>query len=91
MLRFSCSCSAASLGTKPGDRQAMPTSWITSPSRAVSGRPVAGDTMLVFLERSSFLGRCLAVCRPGEPGSFLTMILGPAAVRDLCAVERGAD
>jgi len=38
--------------------------------------------MLVFLDRSSFLGRCLAVCMPGEPGSFLTMIFGPPAFRD---------
>ena len=84
MLRFSCSCSVASFGTKPGDRHAMPTSWITRPSRAVIGRPVAGDTTFVFLDRSSFLGRCLAVCMPGEPGSFLTMIFG----RELCVVEQ---
>jgi hypothetical protein len=78
----------ASFGTKPGDRHAMPTSWMTRPSLAVMGRPVAGETTFVFLERSSFLGRWRAVCIPGEPGSFLTMIFGPPAFRDLCVVEQ---
>ncbi len=46
---------------------------------------------VVFLERSSFLGRWRAVCRPGEPGSFLTIIFGAVAFRELCVVEQGAD
>jgi hypothetical protein len=49
---------------------------------------VAGETTFVFLERSSFLGRWRAVCIPGEPGSFLTMIFGPPTFRDLCVVEQ---
>lgn len=58
MLRCSCSFMTGSWVTKPGDRQARPTSWMPRPSLAVRGRPVAGETMfVVFLERSSFLGR----------------------------------
>lgn len=44
--------------------------------------------MFVFLERSSLLGRCRPVGRSGEPGSFLTRILGPPAPRDLCIVKQ---
>jgi hypothetical protein len=44
--------------------------------------------MFVFLERSSLLGRCRPVGRSGEPGSFLTRILGPPAFRDLCVVKQ---
>jgi hypothetical protein len=48
-------------------------------SRAVKGRAVAApEPTLALLERSSFLGRCLAVARTGDPGSFLTKILGGA-------------
>jgi hypothetical protein len=38
----------------------------------------------VFLDRSNFFGRCLAAGRPGEPGSFFTMIFGLSPFRDLC-------
>lgn len=107
ILRCTCSFMSGSWVTKPGDRQAMPTSLIPSPlvSRAVSGRAEPGTPLLVdvFLERSSLLGRCLAVggggggggccCTSGEPGSFLTMILGaePPALRELYYRRRWTD
>jgi len=44
--------------------------------------------VLVFLERSNLLGRWRAVARSGEPGSFLTNILGgPPALRELMIRE----
>jgi hypothetical protein len=43
--------------------------------------------MFESLERSSFFGLCLVVGKSGDPGSFLTTILGPPAFRDLCAIE----
>lgn len=61
-----------------------------SPSRAVSGRAVPGVAapVLVFLDRSSFLGRWRAVVRSGELGSFFTIILGgPPAFRDALGGE----
>lgn len=67
----------------------MPTSWIPSPSRAVIGWAEEGlDPARVFLDKSNRLGRGLDVDavagRPGETGSFLTMILGwLASFRDL--------
>jgi hypothetical protein len=83
--------------TNPGDRQAIPTSWIPKPSLAVSGRAEAGvdDPVFVFLERSSLLGLCLVVGSSGDPGSFFTMIFGgPAAFLELYSIlarqeERG--
>lgn len=44
---------------------------------------------MVFLERSSFRGRWRAVGSSGEPGSFLTMILGGGpAFRELLAEKQ---
>lgn len=75
---------------KPGDRQARPTSWMPSapPSLAVSGLPVAGDVLFTFLDRSNRRGRWRdEVDSSGEPGSFLTMILGgPPALRELVSI-----
>lgn len=62
-----------------------------SPSLAVNGRAVAGllELVFVFLERSNLLGLCRAVGGSGEPGSFLTMILGgPPAFRELLIKKR---
>lgn len=85
MLRWSCSFITGSWVTKPGDRQAIPTSWIPKPSRAVSGRADPGwfDLVFVFLDRSSLrgLGRVLDIT--GEAGSFFTIILGGAPFRGL--------
>lgn len=80
MLRWSCSFMTGSWVTNPGDRQAMPTSWMPRPSRAVNGRAVAGwfDFVFVFLERSSLLGRGRVLVITGDAGSFLTKILGGA-------------
>jgi hypothetical protein len=65
--------------TKPGDRQAIPTSWIARPSRAVIGRAEAGWLDLgVFLDKSSLRGRGRVLVILGEAGSFLTIILGGA-------------
>jgi hypothetical protein len=59
----------------------MPISWIPIPSRAVIGRAEFGLFELlaesVFLDRSSLDGRGRVWVTVGEPGSFLTMILGP--------------
>lgn len=82
--RLLCSCSliAGSCVWKPGDRQARPTSWIARPaeSRAVKGaegRAVCGPRAPgVLEERSSLFGRGRADCMLGEPGSFLTFIIG---------------
>jgi len=58
------------------------------PSRAVRGRAVAGDTILVvFLERSSFLGRWRPAGMSGDSGSFLTRIFGAEAFRELYGVR----
>ena len=54
----------------------MPTSCTFSPSLDVKGLAVAGPAA-VFLDKSSFLGRCLGAGRSGDLGSFLTIILGP--------------
>lgn len=79
MLRCSCSFITGSWVTKPGDRQAIPTSWIARPSRAVMGRAEVGWLDLsVFLDRSSLRGRGRVWVMLGEPGSFLTKILGGA-------------
>ena len=97
MLRCSCSFITGSWVTKPGDRHARPTSWIPRPPspRAVNGpRAVPGPPpVLLFFERSSFLGLWRAVSRLGELGSFFTMIFGgpPAFLaalggEDLCAL-----
>lgn len=67
--------------TKPGERHAIPTSWIPRPSRAVIGRAEAGwFDLSVFFERSSLRGRGRVLVMPGEAGSFLTTILGGAPV-----------
>lgn len=65
--------------TKPGDRQASPTSCIASPSLPPSaGRAVAApEPARVFLDRSSLRGRCRVVGISGDPGSFFTIILNP--------------
>lgn len=85
-LLCTCSFMTGSWVTKPGERQAKPTSWICSPSRAVKGRAVAGEPELgAFLDKSSLRGRCRFVgsCS-GEPGSFFTIILGgPPTLREL--------
>lgn len=89
--RLLCSCSrmAGSCVWKPGDRQARPTSWIARPaeSRAVrgaDGRAVCGPRAPGVLdERSSLLGRGRADCMLGEPGSFLTLIIGGSVLRCL--------
>ena len=89
--RLLCSCSrmAGSCVWKPGDRQARPTSWIARPaeSRAVrgaDGRAVCGPRAPgVLEERSSLLGRGRADCMLGEPGSFLTLIIGGSVLRCL--------
>ena len=89
--RLLCSCSrmAGSCVWKPGDRQARPTSWIARPaeSRAVrgaDGRAVCGPRAPgVLEERSSLLGRGRADCMLGEPGSFLTLIIGGRVLRCL--------
>ncbi len=66
--------------TKPGDRQARPTSWIPRPSLAVKGRAEAGELLLsVFLERSSLRGLGRVLLSVGEPGSFLMTTLGVLA------------
>jgi hypothetical protein len=62
--------------TKPGDRQAMPTSWM---SRAVIGLPrllLLAFLLGVSLDKSRRCGLCLGLCGSGERGSFLTRILG---------------
>lgn len=62
--------------TNPGERHASPTSWIPSPSLAVNGRAVLGPAALdPPLDRSNLPGRLRGACS-GEPGSFLTTILG---------------
>lgn len=77
ILRCSCSFMTGSWVTKPGERQAMPTSWMPRPSRAVNGRAVCGWFDLgVFLERSSLRGRGRELGMLGDAGSFLTIILG---------------
>lgn len=89
--RLLCSCSrmAGSCVWKPGDRHARPTSWIARPaeSRAVrgaDGRAVCGPRAPGVLdERSSLLGRGRADCMLGEPGSFLTLIIGGSVLRCL--------
>lgn len=50
---------------------------------------MAGETrFVVFLDRSSFLGRCRAVGgMSGDPGSFFTMIFGPPLFRDALGGE----
>lgn len=86
MLRWSCSFMTGSCVTKPGDRQARPTSWMARPSRAVSGRLAdeAPAFVLPPLDRSSFLGRWRGAGASGDRGSFLTTILGiPLELRDL--------
>lgn len=86
MLRCSCSRIVGSCVTKPGERHAKPTSWIPSAplSLEVSG-PVPLEVefaaLELFLERSSFRGRCRDVGRPGDVGSFLTIILGGTPFR----------
>lgn len=89
MLRCNCSFITGSWVTNPGDKQARPTSWMPSPSLDVSGRAVWGVlpvVEMVFFDRSSFLGRWRDVGSSGDPGSFLTMILGGGpAFRELCA------
>lgn len=80
-LRWSCSFMTGSWVTKPGDRHAIPTSWIPRPSRAVIGRAEAGwFDLSVFFDRSSLRGRGRVLVMPGEAGSFLTTILGGAPV-----------
>lgn len=58
-----------------------------SPSLDVNGRAVWGvvpPVEIVSFDRSSFLGRWRAAGNSGEPGSFLTMILGgPPVFREL--------
>lgn len=73
-----CSFMTGSCVTKPGDKQANPTSWIPSPSLAPNaGRAVAApEPVIVFLDKSNFRGRCRVVGRTGDPGSFFTIILG---------------
>lgn len=77
-LRWSCWFMTGSWVTKPGERQAMPTSWMPRLSRADMGTAEAGtlEEAFVFLERSSFRGRGRVFDRVGDPGSFLTTILG---------------
>jgi hypothetical protein len=88
MLRCSCSRRAGSWVAKPGDRQAIPISWMCRPadSREVrgAGRAVWGPREVAILDdRSSRLGRGRAVDKAGEPGSFFTLINGGAPVRIL--------
>ena len=83
MLRWSCSRIVGSCVTKPGDRHARPTSWIARPpvSRDVSGAvPFWFEfaALELFFERSSLRGLCRDVGRPGDAGSFFTMIFGGA-------------
>lgn len=77
--------------TKPGDRHAMPTSWMPNPSLPNAGRAVAApDPVRVFLDKSSFRGRWRATATSGEPGSFFTIILGaelPGAFREALGGE----
>lgn len=84
-LLWTCSFMTGSWVMNPGDRQAKPTSWICSPSRAVKGRAVAGEPEVgVFLDRSSFRGRCRLVGTwSGELGSFFIRGNPPAALRAL--------
>lgn len=79
--------------TKPGDKQASPTSWIPSPSLAPSaGRAVAApEPVIAFLDRSNFRGRCRVVEITGEPGSFFTIILGPAPLETFLVALGGED
>lgn len=61
-FKLCCKCSfiTGSWVTKPGDKHAIPTSWIPSPSLPSAGRAVAApDPVRGFLEldRSSFRGR----------------------------------
>jgi hypothetical protein len=89
--RLLCSCSrmAGSCVWKPGDKQARPTSWIARPAeslavRGADGRAVWGPRAPgVLEERSSLLGRGRADCILGDPGSFLTLIIGGSVLRCL--------
>jgi hypothetical protein len=67
--------------TNPGDRQAMPTSWMPKLSRADMGTAEAGLLALerVFLDKSNRRGRGFIFDSVGDPGSFLTIIFGRAA------------
>ena len=81
-LRCSCSCMPGSFVWKPGDRHDSPISCITKPadSREVNGadgRAVCGPRAFAILDvRSSLLGRGRDDGMAGEPGSFLTCIMG---------------
>lgn len=70
---------------KPGDKQASPTSWMPSESRAPrAGLAVAAPEPTFPLERSSLRGRWRVEARTGDLGSFLTTILGPgSALREV--------
>jgi len=89
-LRCNCSCIPGSLVWKPGERHASPTSCITSPAdsrdvKGADGRAVCGPRVLAILDvRSNFLGRGREDCIAGEPGSFLTWIMGGAPFLSLC-------
>lgn len=90
-LRCSCSRNAGSCVWKPGDKHARPTSWIARPaeSRAVSGadgRAVCGPRAPGVLDdRSSRFGLGRAVDILGDPGSFLTLIMGGGPLRSLAS------
>lgn len=76
-LRCNCSFMAGSCVTKPGDKQARPTSMIPSPSLSPGSLAVcAPEPARPPLERSSFRGLWRGGGITGEPGSFLTTILG---------------
>lgn len=76
---------------KPGERQAIPTSWMPKLSRADMGTAEAGLLAFdnVFFDRSNRRGRGFMFESVGDPGSFLTMILGRAA--STRALRRGQD
>lgn len=81
-LRWSCSLIMGSWVWNPGDKHAIPTVCMVSPSRAVMGPPGGRadrpPEVGRLVERSSFRGRGrVCVCIAGEEGgSFLTITLG---------------
>lgn len=90
ILRCNCSFMAGSCVTKPGDKQASPTSIIPSPSLSPGSLAVcAPEPARPPLERSSFRGRWRGGGITGDPGSFLTTILG--AVEELGALRALGD
>lgn len=91
ILRWSCSRIVGSCVENPGERHAMPTSWIVArlplAVRGVAAALGPEETLGAF-ERLSFAGRWRDG-GPGEVGSFLTMILGSSVRFLLRAHVRG--